>query len=217
MSLRTHGSSSWFRLLPPDDVEGSAGWSSSSSSSSSGKSAITLSPPTPPLSLPFLANSRTSSTSRALALVPAATRRLLLLACALALPILGLLLVTEMQHHDTLRAVYAAGLMARDGFAHGSMDLAAWRARLSSDGENADWPSWWGSSDDVGPSPFDHIPTELEGPKRRMLFLTDFTDYLERMNTHTYEIVDGEWQQNLGAAARRFWPALCFGRNGIGC
>ncbi|KAK8849636.1 hypothetical protein IAR55_004971 [Kwoniella newhampshirensis] len=54
------------------------------------------------------------------------------------------------------------------------------------------WPSWWGNVDDVGPSPFDHRPTPLpEGKaKRRMMFLTDYHDYLERMNTHTYEIVD---------------------------
>ncbi|WVQ79250.1 hypothetical protein IAT38_001346 [Cryptococcus sp. DSM 104549] len=54
------------------------------------------------------------------------------------------------------------------------------------------WPRWWGNPDVVGPSPFDHRPGQLMPgtPKRRFLMLTDYTDYLERMNTHTYEIVD---------------------------
>ncbi|WWD20263.1 hypothetical protein CI109_104739 [Kwoniella shandongensis] len=54
------------------------------------------------------------------------------------------------------------------------------------------WPSWWGNVDVVGPSPYDHIPGPLPAgtEKRRMMFLTDYNDYLERMNTHTYEIVD---------------------------
>nr|XP_019043618.1 hypothetical protein I302_08198 [Kwoniella bestiolae CBS 10118]OCF22548.1 hypothetical protein I302_08198 [Kwoniella bestiolae CBS 10118] len=53
------------------------------------------------------------------------------------------------------------------------------------------WPSWWGNPDVVGRSPWDHQPVPLgEGEKRRFLFLTDYKDYLERMNTHTYEIVD---------------------------
>ncbi|WVQ95996.1 hypothetical protein IAU59_003096 [Kwoniella sp. CBS 9459] len=54
------------------------------------------------------------------------------------------------------------------------------------------WPVWWGSPDVVGRSPFDHRPATLPAgvEKRRFLFLTDYKDYLERMNTHTYEIVD---------------------------
>ncbi|WRT69629.1 uncharacterized protein IL334_006618 [Kwoniella shivajii] len=54
------------------------------------------------------------------------------------------------------------------------------------------WPSWWGNPDIVGKSPFDHSPIPLPTgqEKRRFMFLTDYNDYLERMNTHTYEIVD---------------------------
>ncbi|WWC65775.1 uncharacterized protein I303_108397 [Kwoniella dejecticola CBS 10117] len=54
------------------------------------------------------------------------------------------------------------------------------------------WPRWWGNPDTVGKSPFDHSPTPLpaDQEKRRFMFLTDYKDYLERMNTHTYEIVD---------------------------
>jgi hypothetical protein len=33
------------------------------------------------------------------------------------------------------------------------------------------WPDWWGDADIVGPSPFDHRPSETED-KRRILFLT---------------------------------------------
>lgn len=33
------------------------------------------------------------------------------------------------------------------------------------------WPDWWGDADLVGPSPFDHRPSE-SGNKRRILFLT---------------------------------------------
>ncbi|OWZ54426.1 hypothetical protein C349_03544 [Cryptococcus neoformans var. grubii Br795] len=57
---------------------------------------------------------------------------------------------------------------------------------------NDKWPSWWGNPDVVGKSPFDHRPALLppRKEKRRLLMLTDYKDYLERMNTHTYEIVD---------------------------
>lgn len=34
------------------------------------------------------------------------------------------------------------------------------------------WPEWWGSRDDVGPSPYDHVPTPIHGEKKRLLFLT---------------------------------------------
>lgn len=55
-----------------------------------------------------------------------------------------------------------------------------------------DQVEWWGSSDIVGKSPFDHIPDDWSDRKRKskVLFLTDFHDYLERMNTNTYEIID---------------------------
>ncbi|KAJ9112668.1 hypothetical protein QFC22_006170 [Naganishia vaughanmartiniae] len=74
---------------------------------------------------------------------------------------------------------------------------------------------FWGNMDVAGPSPFDHVPaTSTDGTGKRVMFLTgnvflnpeplpptllahlwwvcdiDYHDYLERMNTHTYEIVD---------------------------
>ncbi|WVN86840.1 uncharacterized protein L203_102014 [Cryptococcus depauperatus CBS 7841] len=54
------------------------------------------------------------------------------------------------------------------------------------------WPDWWGNPDVVGESPFDYRPVSLPSwkEKKRFLMLTDYVDYLERMNTHTYEIVD---------------------------
>ncbi|WWC92732.1 uncharacterized protein L201_007691 [Kwoniella dendrophila CBS 6074] len=59
---------------------------------------------------------------------------------------------------------------------------------------NNAWPKWWGNpdSEEIGKSPFDHTPNPLRPgqAKRRFMFLTDYNDYLERMNTHTYEIVD---------------------------
>lgn len=80
-------------------------------------------------------------------------------------------------------------------------------------GARQHWPAWWGSTDDVGASPYDHVPVPANGEKKRLLFLTSesrvqirsrdglapaggltssgYKDYLERMNTHTYEIVDG--------------------------
>lgn len=83
--------------------------------------------------------------------------------------------------------------------------------------------SWWGSADVVGPSPFDYVPSDRgnlvthgkngKRKRKRVLFLTggcsvgspplkpgltwgmlaDYKDYLERMNTNTYEVIDGEW------------------------
>jgi hypothetical protein len=107
-------------------------------------------------------------------------------------------------------ASWAAELAARDTAAYpdaqGHVDLQSWRSRMATrqeegselarravvgEGEDA-WPVWWGSSDATGPSPFDHAPPPLVGAKKRVLFLTAYDDYLERMNTHTYEIVDGE-------------------------
>ncbi|ODN78592.1 hypothetical protein L202_04199 [Cryptococcus amylolentus CBS 6039] len=63
--------------------------------------------------------------------------------------------------------------------------------RIRQESEDA-WPSWWGNPDLVGQSPFDHRPAALRPgkEKRRFMVLTDYKDYLERMNTHTYEIVD---------------------------
>ncbi|GHJ89456.1 hypothetical protein NliqN6_5858 [Naganishia liquefaciens] len=70
----------------------------------------------------------------------------------------------------------------------------------SNEGETPDgWSQWqddgqvsfWGDVDTVGPSPFDHVPKRIKhDDTKRVLFLTDYHDYLERMNTHTYEIVD---------------------------
>ena len=35
------------------------------------------------------------------------------------------------------------------------------------------WPEWWGSRDEVGPSPYDHVPAvAARGEKKRLLFLT---------------------------------------------
>lgn len=34
------------------------------------------------------------------------------------------------------------------------------------------WPEWWGSSDQVGASPYDHAPAHGQGEKKRLLFLT---------------------------------------------
>ncbi|ORX35459.1 hypothetical protein BD324DRAFT_632928 [Kockovaella imperatae] len=50
------------------------------------------------------------------------------------------------------------------------------------------WPAWWANADKVA-SPWDYKPRDRE-EQVRMLFLTDYKDYLERMNSHTYEIVD---------------------------
>jgi hypothetical protein len=76
------------------------------------------------------------------------------------------------------------------------MEYAKKRRKTADDA----WPGWWGT----GASPWDHIP--VKGERKNLLFLTgelivrsrsvadgvDYNDYLERMNTHTYEIVDGE-------------------------
>lgn len=49
---------------------------------------------------------------------------------------------------------------------------------------------WYGSSRQVGPSPYDYTPRALQQDERktRLLFLVEFRDYLERMNSHTYEL-----------------------------
>lgn len=130
-----------------------------------------------------------------------ARRKLVQLVLTLALPVFAVLLITELHSQRVQYASLGAELAARDvaGMpdSTGHVSLAAWRARRAAKDENDPgeldiWPSWWGNADEVGPSPFDHIPPSGTGHKRRILFLTDYNDYLERMNTHTYEIVDGE-------------------------
>lgn len=34
------------------------------------------------------------------------------------------------------------------------------------------WPAWWGNRDEVGPSPYDHVPASAHGERKRLLFLT---------------------------------------------
>lgn len=135
----------------------------------------------------------------------------------IALPVLSFLYMEERHAQRVAVASWAAELVARENAAYpdsqGRVDLQGWRKSLAKrqcvpgeekmddgatvkrdfigDGEDA-WPAWWDSSDRAGPSPFDHVPPPLSGEKRRILFLTSYDDYLERMNTHTYEIVDGE-------------------------
>ncbi|KAL1413682.1 hypothetical protein Q8F55_001461 [Vanrija albida] len=146
-----------------------------------------------------------------------AGRRTPQLVLALLVPVLGLLLALELRSQHALRRAWAAEHTARVAAnapdARGRVDLAALRgaalrqkregalaaleaydvldeqeeASLAASAADA-WPAWWGSVDDVGPSPFDHVPAA--GGPRRVLFLTSYDDYLERMNTHTYEIVD---------------------------
>lgn len=168
--------------------------------------------------------------------LPASTgRRTPQLALALLIPILGLLLASELRSQHNLRRAWAAEYTARAAShmpdARGRLDLAAFREgklRAKRDGARAaleydelhpdeerqladaaadSWPSWWGSTDDVGRSPFDHVPTPQE--PRRVLFLTSYDDYLERMNTHTYEIVDGEFSSRCaGDRCGALWAPL---------
>lgn len=51
-------------------------------------------------------------------------------------------------------------------------------------------PPWYGNTSEVGGSPYDFIPRALQPRERkiRILFLLDFPDYLERMNSHSYEM-----------------------------
>lgn len=87
------------------------------------------------------------------------------------------------------------------------------------------WPEWWGCSAILGTSPFDYVPLNLQGERKRVLFLTgrcrsllsaygtDYTDYLERMNTHTYEIVDGaSFNHCPELIVSGSWPSSCNGR-----
>lgn len=145
-------------------------------------------------------------------------RRGVVVLLLIALPVLSFLFMEERHAQRVAVASWAAELVARENAAYpdsqGRVDLKAWRQRIAKrqelsgeesaaeggevarrdvvgDSEDA-WPAWWGGSDEAGPSPFDHVPPPLAGEKRRILFLTSYDDYLERMNTHTYEIVDGE-------------------------
>ncbi|CAD6581519.1 MAG: hypothetical protein CYPHOPRED_001599 [Cyphobasidiales sp. Tagirdzhanova-0007] len=49
---------------------------------------------------------------------------------------------------------------------------------------------WYGNLDEVDPSPYDFRPRPLRTGEARtkLLFLLDFKDYLERMNSHSYEL-----------------------------
>lgn len=49
---------------------------------------------------------------------------------------------------------------------------------------------WYGNASQVGRSPYDFVPRQLRPGERkfRLLFLLDFKDYLERMNSHSYEL-----------------------------
>ena len=49
---------------------------------------------------------------------------------------------------------------------------------------------WYGNPKEVGPSPYDFVPRPLRTGERkiRVLFLLGFKDYLERMNSHSYEM-----------------------------
>lgn len=49
---------------------------------------------------------------------------------------------------------------------------------------------WYGSSREAGPSPYEFVPRPLRADERktRVLFLLEFRDYLERMNSHSYEM-----------------------------
>lgn len=56
--------------------------------------------------------------------------------------------------------------------------------------QQLEMPLWYGNSSSVGPSPYDFVPRPLEPGERKIhiLFLLDFPDYLERMNSHSYEV-----------------------------
>lgn len=234
---RTSTSSSWFSIAAPADTAVTTDVLSllpraffasrrrrSSSPTSSQSSRSSLSPTSPPTSPPLLPLSnprRRGTSSRLSSLDTFARRRAVLLALSLAIPILAILIVTELNAQRANLTAWADELAVREASATtGRVDLESWRegwvkrrqverAGLPTPTPGADgeidvpesapevdgsdvWPVWWGNVDEVGPSPFDNLPPPLRGAKRRVLFLTDYTDYLERMNTHTYEIVDGE-------------------------
>lgn len=75
--------------------------------------------------------------------------------------------------------------------------------------------SWYGNSDVVGPSPYDFVPRPLQQDEQRvrLLFLLDFKDYLERMNSHSYEMyVPPIWRFSMPRRAR-FTAQTCPSRH----
>ncbi|CDZ97915.1 hypothetical protein [Phaffia rhodozyma] len=54
------------------------------------------------------------------------------------------------------------------------------------------FPAWYGNPEIVGASPWDYQVkwNGEEGRKKRVLFLTDYLDYLDRMDTVIYELID---------------------------
>jgi hypothetical protein len=69
------------------------------------------------------------------------------------------------QHHQS-RSKRSETQLAELELGWGPADEQALQAAVSDH-----WPDWWGDADIVGPSPFDHRPSETED-KRRILFLT---------------------------------------------
>ena len=61
--------------------------------------------------------------------------------------------------------------------------------RTSLAGQHMRMEHWYRSSA-AGASPYDFVPRPLQPgeSKTRVLFLLDFRDYLERMNSHSYEM-----------------------------
>lgn len=169
-------------------------WSSASSSS----------PPLRPLLPSYRSRRKLSTRIESLAgLQTFARRRVVVLALTILIPCLALLLAVELRSQATARRIWAAEIAERSEAGTpdllGRLDLGEWRRTRSSEdaedeSQNDTWPAWWGNADKVGPSPFDFAPEPLKPheSRRRVMFLTSYNDYLERMNSHTYEIVDGE-------------------------
>ncbi|BEI83334.1 hypothetical protein CcaverHIS002_0312020 [Cutaneotrichosporon cavernicola] len=194
--------SSWFSLKTPPTIDDDTLILPSALSRS-----ITTRTSMTPMTSMATHRPSTSSSNRRRSRSPALSRlrrRGVLIALVIALPILAFLIMEERHSQRVALASWAAELAARENAAYpdpqGRVDLAAWRNRIASrqnlelerrvvGDEQEEWPAWWGNADEVGPSPFDHVPSPLDG-KRRVLFLTAYDDYLQRMNTHTYEIVD---------------------------
>jgi hypothetical protein len=116
------------------------------------------------------------------------------LCLALSIPILGLLTAREWIRRDQRIRLWEkdwsrSEFETRWGIVPRALELE--------DGERI--KEWYGNRDVVGPSPFDHVPEPLPAgkEKRRLLLLTDYKDYLERMNSHTYEIADGKSIRSL--------------------
>jgi hypothetical protein len=141
------------------------------------------------------------------------------LALGAGIVLLAFLLLAEVRGHarttERLAAEYVERSTAASPDRLGRFNLSAWREATADEGVGAgssDWPAWWGSSDAVGRSPFDHVPSR--GRRRRVLFLTSYTDYLERMNTHTYELVDGELSVARNTSWKR-WALLRMAEMGL--